>query len=77
MQEVAFLLAHGILHLLGRDHETKDERIEMDKRHYEKDYALIVNEAGRGQNQLFEKFIIDSQNLPVQFEGRMIPRVYL
>ena len=49
----------------------------MGKRHYEKDYAVIVNEAGRGQNQLFEKFIIDSENLPVQFEGRMIPRVYL
>jgi len=49
----------------------------MGKRHYEKDYAVIVNEAGRGQNQLFEKFIIDSQNLSVQFEGRMIPGMYL
>jgi len=49
----------------------------MGKRHYEKDYAVIVNEAGSGQNKLFEKFIIYSQNLPVQFEGRMIPRVYL
>ena len=56
---------------------SRDDRIEMGKRHYEKDYAVIVNEAGRGQNQLFEKFIIDSQNLPVQFEWRMILRVYL
>ena len=30
MQEIAFLLAHGILHLLGWDHETEDERIEME-----------------------------------------------
>ena len=49
----------------------------MYKRDNEKDYVVIVNEAVRGQSQLFEKFIIDSQNLPVQFGGRMIPRVYL
>ena len=35
-------------------------RIEMYKRDNEKDYVVIVNEAGRGQNQLFEKVIIDS-----------------
>ena len=33
MQEIAFLLAHGILHLLGWDHETEDERIEMENLH--------------------------------------------
>lgn len=30
MQEVEFLLAHGLLHLLGYDHETDDEEAEMD-----------------------------------------------
>ena len=49
----------------------------MYKRDNEKDYIVIVNEAVRGQNPLFEKVIIDSQNLPVQFEWRMILRVYL
>ena len=33
MQEIAFLLAHGILHLLVWDHETEDERIEMENLH--------------------------------------------
>ena len=33
MQEISFLLAHGILHLLGWDHETEDERIEMENLH--------------------------------------------
>ena len=56
---------------------SRKKRIEIYKRDNEKDYVVIVNEAVRGQSQLFEKFIIDSQNLPVQFEGRMIPRVYL
>ena len=56
---------------------SRKKRIEIYKRDNEKDYVVIVNEAGRGQNQLFEKFIIDSQNLPVQFAGKMIPRVYL
>ncbi len=32
-QEIAFLLGHGILHLLGHDHETEDERIEMEIAH--------------------------------------------
>ena len=40
----------------------------MYKRDNEKDYVVIVNETIRGQRQLFEKFIIDSQNLVVQFE---------
>ena len=44
----------------------------MYKRDNEKDYVVIVNEAVRGQRQLFEKFNIDSQNLMVHFEGRMI-----
>ncbi len=39
----------------------------MYKRDNEKDYVVIVNEAVRGQNQLFEKVIIDSQNLAVHF----------
>jgi probable rRNA maturation factor len=30
MQEVEFLLAHGLLHLLGYDHETDQEEAEMD-----------------------------------------------
>ena len=49
----------------------------MYKRDNEKDYVVIVNEAVRGQNQLFEKVIIDSQNLAVQFEGRVISQEYL
>ena len=35
----------------------------MYKRDNEKGYDVIVNEAVREQNQLFEKVIIDSQNL--------------
>ena len=30
-REIAFLMAHSLLHLLGYDHETEDERIEMEK----------------------------------------------
>ena len=48
----------------------------MYKRDNEKDYVVIVNEAVRRQNQLFEKVIIDSQNLAVHFEGRVIPLEY-
>ena len=48
----------------------------MYKRDNEKDYVVIVNEAVRGQNQLFEKVIIDSQNLAVHFEGRVVPLEY-
>ncbi len=29
---IALLLTHGILHLLGYDHETKEEALEMDKK---------------------------------------------
>jgi probable rRNA maturation factor len=32
IEEVRFLLAHGILHLLGHDHMTKDEKIVMSRR---------------------------------------------
>ena len=46
---------------------SRKKRIEMYNRDNEKDYVVIVNEAVRGQNQLFEKVIIDSQNLAVQF----------
>ena len=48
----------------------------MYKRDNEKDYVIIVNEAVRVQNQLFEKIIIDSQNLAVHFEGRVISLEY-
>ena len=48
----------------------------MYKRNNEKDYVVIVNEAGRGQSQIFEKVIIDSQNLVVHFEWRLIPLSY-
>ena len=48
----------------------------MYKRDNENDYVVIVNEAVRGQNQIFEKVIIDSQNLAVHFEGRVIPLEY-
>ena len=41
----------------------------MYKRDNEKDYVVIVNETVRGQNQLFEKVSINSQNLAVHFEG--------
>ncbi len=30
-EEVRFLLAHGILHLIGYDHATPDEKREMDR----------------------------------------------
>jgi hypothetical protein len=45
----------------------------MYKRHNEKDYFVIVNEAIRGQNLIFEKVIIEAQNLAVYFEVRVIP----
>ena len=48
----------------------------MYKRDNEKDYVIIVNEAVRVQNQLFEKVIIDSQNLGEKFEERVIPQEY-
>ena len=48
----------------------------MYNRDNEKDYVVIVNEAVRGQYQLFYKVIIDSQNLVVHFEGRVIPHEY-
>ena len=41
LDEVAFLLAHGILHLLGYDHETENERIEMENLHRKTLYAMI------------------------------------
>ena len=44
----------------------------MGKRDNDKDYIEIVNEAGRGQKLLFKTSNIDSQNLMVHFEGRMI-----
>jgi probable rRNA maturation factor len=31
--EVAFLMAHGILHLMGHDHEEPDERSDMEAEH--------------------------------------------
>ena len=49
----------------------------MYKRDNEKDYVVIVNEAVIGQSQLFEKFIIDSQNLVLQFEVRVMTQNYL
>ena len=55
---------------------SRKNRIEMYKRYNEKDYVVIVIEAVKGQNQLFEKVIIDSQNLAVHFEGRVIPLEY-
>lgn len=33
--ELAFLLLHGVLHLLGHDHEQVDEREEMERREVE------------------------------------------
>ena len=48
----------------------------MYKRDNEKDYVVIVIEAVRDQHRLFEKVIIDSQNLAVQFEGRVISLEY-
>ena len=45
----------------------------MYKRDNEKDYVVIVNEAIRGQIQIFAKVIIEAQNLAVHFEGRAIP----
>ena len=55
---------------------SRKKRIEIYKRDNEKDYVVIVNEAVRGQSQLFEKFIIHSQNLVVQSEGRVIRLKY-
>ena len=55
---------------------SRKKGIEIYKRDNDKDYVVIVNEAGRGQNQLFEKVIIDSQNLVEKFEGRGIPQEF-
>ena len=41
LDEVAFLLAHGILHLLGYDHEAENERIEMENLHRKTLYAML------------------------------------
>ena len=49
----------------------------MYKRDNEKDYVVIVKKAFRVHNQLFEKIVIDSQNLAVHFEGRVIPLEFL
>ena len=48
----------------------------MYKRDNEKDYVVIVIEAVRDQHRLFEKVIIDSQNLAVHFDGRVTPLKY-
>ena len=48
----------------------------MYKRDNENDYAVIFYEAFRGQIQLLEKVIIDSQNLAVHFKVRGIPLDY-
>ena len=52
---------------------SRKKRIEIYKRDNEKDYVVIVNEAIRGQSLIFEKVIIEAQNLAVHFEGRVIP----
>ena len=44
----------------------------MGKRDKDKDYFEIVNVAGSGQKLLFKTSNIDSQNLMVHFEGRLI-----
>jgi hypothetical protein len=59
----------------GRTIKTK-KGIEIYKGDNEKEYVVIVNEAGSGQNQLFEKVIIDSQNLVEKFEVRAISQEY-
>ncbi|PZC46509.1 MAG: putative rRNA maturation factor [Chloroflexi bacterium] len=41
IQEISFLLAHGILHLLGQDHEIEDERIEMENLHRKTLFAML------------------------------------
>ena len=56
---------------------SRKKRIEMYKRDNQKDYVVIVNEAVSIKIQLFEKVIIDSQYLAVQFEGRVISQEYL
>ena len=40
-EEVAFLLAHGILHLLGYDHEADDDRIQMENLHRKTLYSML------------------------------------
>ena len=40
-QELAFLLAHGILHLMGDDHEEPQERREMEQRHHKLLIAML------------------------------------
>ena len=41
-REMAFLTVHGMLHLLGLDHETVEERIRMEKLQRQILYALDV-----------------------------------
>ncbi len=40
-EELAFLLAHGILHLMGHDHEEPEERREMEHRHQKLLIAML------------------------------------
>ena len=55
---------------------SRKKRIKMYKKDNEKDYVVIVNEAVTGQSKIFEKVIIDSRNLAVHFEGKVIPLEY-
>ena len=40
-EELAFLLAHGILHLMGHDHEEPQERRDMEERHHKLLIAML------------------------------------
>ena len=55
---------------------SRYDRIEMGKRDNDKDYIEIVNEADIVHNLFFKTSNIDSQNLLVHFEERMIPLEY-
>ena len=47
VDEVTFLLLHGVLHLLGLDHQTPDEAAEMEAR----ESALLPALLGRGRSR--------------------------
>lgn len=52
-REVAFLAVHGILHLLGYDHETKDKEEEMKEKQelVLREFNLEMDNNGKKQNE--------------------------
>ena len=54
-EEICFLIVHGLLHLLGYDHEQVDERKHMNERQKE----LILNLKNELDDKAISEIIID------------------